>query len=54
VTYETLRPGFADELLARLERERRHVLHALVLRGGAVAAASLSLVLVAAARRRSR
>ena len=51
---ETLRPGFADELLARLERARRPFLRTAAGRTIAGAAVSASLALVVAARRRTR
>lgn len=51
---ELLRPGFADELLARLERERRHAGRTVLARNVAAAALSASVVLVVAARRRGR
>lgn len=50
---DALRPGFADELLARLARERRHVARVVV--GRSVAAAlSASIVVAVAVRRRAQ
>ncbi len=54
MTEEALRPGFADELLARLEREQHRVGRTAVGRGVAAAALSASLVLAVAVRRRTR
>lgn len=51
---DTLRPGFADELLARLERARRPFLRTGPGRTIAGAALSASVALLFAARRRAR
>jgi hypothetical protein len=52
---EAPRPGFADELLARLERDRRvGVLTPAVVKTLAGIAATASVAVVVAGRRRSR
>lgn len=51
---EAPRPGFADELLARLERDRYTPALSPVLRGALAGAATASMVLLLAGRRRAR
>lgn len=51
---EMPRPGFADELLARLERDGSAPLVPPALKGAVAGAVAASLVLLVAARRRTR